>query len=91
MANTLENTYKKVGSVIQDIFTGPNEPPVPDRATTVGQTCLEKFGMDARKMHLMRNEWRKDIQYTRPLVLAEYQIQTEFKVSTSDDDISTQT
>jgi peptidoglycan hydrolase CwlO-like protein len=28
----------------------------------------------------MRNEWRKDIQYTRALVNAEYMIQTEFKI-----------
>jgi hypothetical protein len=46
--------------------------------------------MEARKAHLMKNEWRKDFEYSKPLVLAEYQIQTEFKVSTTDDDVATQ-
>ena len=52
-----------------------------------GQTCLEKVGMEARYAHLLRNEWRREFEYTRPLVLSEYQIQTEFKVS-SDEDIA---
>ena len=91
MANTLENTLNKVGSAVQDIFTGSNEPPVIISNASTGQTQLEKKGMEARKEHLLRNEWRKNcIEYTRQLVLAEYSIQTEFKVTTADDDVATQ-
>lgn len=90
MANTLENTLKKIGNVVQDIFTGAPEPPVVSKGTSTGQTCLEKVGMEARKMHLLRNEWRKDLEYSKPLVLAEYDIQTEFKVSTSDENVITE-
>lgn len=46
-----------------------------------GQTCLERFGMMARQRHLRRNEWSRDIEYTKPLVDEEYTVQTEFKVS----------
>ena len=88
----IERTLDRIGNVVQDIFTGPSEPPVvkPMNSSTTGQTCLEKVGMEARKTHLMRNEWRKDLEYSKPLVLAEYEIQTEFKVSTADDDVATQ-
>ena len=88
----IERTLDRIGNVVQDIFTGPSEPPVVKQmnARTTGQTCLEKAGMEARKTHLMRNEWRKDLEYSKPLVLAEYEIQTEFKVSTADDDVATQ-
>jgi hypothetical protein len=41
---------------------------------------LEMYGIQARGYHLLRNEWRKDLQYTRPLVESEYLIQTEFKI-----------
>ena len=86
----IERTLNKIGNVVQDIFTGPSEPPAKVSKYLTGQTCLEKVGMEARKTHLLRNEWRKDLEYSKPLVLAEYQIQTEFKVSTSDDDVATQ-
>lgn len=88
----IERTLDRIGNVVQDIFTGPSEPPVVKsmNGSTTGQTCLEKVGMEARKTHLMRNEWRKDLEYSKPLVLAEYEIQTEFKVSTADDDVATQ-
>ena len=33
----------------------------------------------------MRNEWKRDLQYTKLLVDAEYLIQTEFKVSSYED------
>ena len=46
-----------------------------------GQTCLERFGMMARQRHILRNEWSRDIEYTKPLVDEEYTVQTEFKVS----------
>lgn len=42
---------------------------------------LERIGMEARKETLSRNEWRKDSEYTKALVQAEYLIQHEFKVS----------
>ena len=88
----IERTLDRIGNVVQDIFTGPSEPPIVKsmNGSTTGQTCLEKVGMEARKTHLMRNEWRKDLEYSKPLVLAEYEIQTEFKVSTADDDVATQ-
>ena len=83
----IERTLDKVGNVIQDIFTGPSEPPVVTKKILTGQTCLERLGMDFRKSHLLRNEWRKDFEYSKPLVLAEYEIQTEFKVSTTDEPV----
>ena len=61
----------------------------PNRVYT-GQTCLERFGMEARSAHLMRNEWKRDLQYTKLLVDAEYLIQTEFKVSSYEDRLKEQ-
>ena len=43
-------------------------------------------GIDVRMRtyHLRQNTWRgNDIEYSRPLVLAEYDIQTEFKISSA--------
>lgn len=53
-----------------------------------GQTCLDKFGVEARKVHLQRNDWgnpsitstSNKIEYTKVLVDAEYAIQTDFKI-----------
>lgn len=53
-----------------------------------GQTCLEKFGLEARKVHLQRNDWgnpimpstKNKVEYTKVLVDAEYAIQTDFKI-----------
>lgn len=53
-----------------------------------GQTCLESYGIVARKEHLLRNEWRSDIRYSKPLVDAEYSIQNEFIVSSYEDNLS---
>lgn len=52
---------------------------------TNGKTQLEKIGQEARMTALLRNEWRKDLEYSKPLVDAEYLIQTEFKVSSYED------
>ena len=38
-----------------------------------GQTCLEKFGLEARKVHLQRNDWgnpvmpstKNKVEYTK--------------------------
>lgn len=82
MANTVENTFNKVGNVLEQIFgTASTQQPDSNRYNNGGkQTCLEKMGMEARKYHLLRNEWRKDLAYSKPLVDAEYLIQTEFKI-----------
>lgn len=83
MANTLNNTLNKVGDAIEAVIGGAKKSTPyndPNRVYT-GQTCLERFGMEARSAHLMRNEWKRDLQYTKLLVDAEYLIQTEFKVS----------
>ena len=87
MANTLNNILNKVGDAIEAIMGGAKKSTPyndPNRVYT-GQTCLERFGMEARSAHLMRNEWKRDLQYTKPLVDAEYLIQTEFKVSSYED------
>ena len=92
MANTLNNTLNKVGDAIEAVMgcakksTPYNDP---NRVYT-GQTCLERFGMEARSAHLMRNEWKRDLQYTKLLVDAEYLIQTEFKVSSYEDRLKEQ-
>ena len=91
MANTLNNTLNKIGDAIESVLgtkkTAPHNDP--NRVYT-GQTCLERFGMEARNTQLLRNEWRKDLQYTKPLVDAEYLIQTEFKVSSYEDRLTEQ-
>jgi hypothetical protein len=87
MANTLNNTLNKVGDAIEAVMGGAKKSTPyndPNRVYT-GQTCLERFGMEARSAHLMRNEWKRDLQYTKLLVDAEYLIQTEFKVSSYED------
>lgn len=87
MANTLNNILNKVGDAIEAVMGGDKKSTPyndPNRVYT-GQTCLERFGMEARSAHLMRNEWKRDLQYTKPLVDAEYLIQTEFKVSSYED------
>ena len=91
MANTVKNTLNKVGGLIEDIL-GTNTSAYSNNAigNKAGQTCLEKVGIEARAEHLVRNEWRKnDIEYTRALVLAEYAIQNEFKVASSDEPVVT--
>lgn len=92
MANTLTNTLNKVGDAIEAIMGGAKKSTPyndPNRVYT-GQTCLERFGMEARSAHLMRNEWKRDLQYTKLLVDAEYLIQTEFKVSSYEDRLKEQ-
>lgn len=46
----------------------------------VGQTPLERIGRAMRNKSAMRNEWGPNREYTKALVLAEYNIQQEFKV-----------
>lgn len=92
MANTLNNTLNKVGDAIEAVMGGAKKSTPyndPNRVYT-GQTCLERFGMEARSAHLMRNEWKRDLQYTKLLVDAEYLIQTEFKVSSYEDRLKEQ-
>ena len=80
MANTLENTLNKVGDAIESLF-GSNKSSN-GKASKNGKSMsqLEKVGTEMRREHLLRNEWLKDLQYTKTLVDAEYNIQTEFKV-----------
>lgn len=92
MANTLNNILNKVGDAIEAVMGGAKKSTPyndPNRVYT-GQTCLERFGMEARSAHLMRNEWKRDLQYTKLLVDAEYLIQTEFKVSSYEDRLKEQ-
>lgn len=82
--NPIEKTLNQIGNVIEDLFGGSKEPTVTNSYKTTGQTCLEESGMRLRALHLKQNTWRRnDIEYSRPLVLAEYDIQTEFKISTA--------
>lgn len=91
MASPIEKTLNRIGNVVQDIFSGSKTQSTSSTASTTGQTCLEATGMRQRELHLMQNMWRKnDVEYSRPLVLAEYDIQTEFLVSTTDDIIQEQ-
>ena len=82
MANTVENTFNKIGNTLESIFGTASGAKQPQSNNGNGNASnLEMFGMQARKYHLNRNEWKKDLQYTRQLVNAEYMIQTEFKVN----------
>ena len=92
MANTLNNTLNKVGDAIEAVMGGAKKstPYNDQNRVYTGQTCLERFGMEARSAHLMRNEWKRDLQYTKLLVDAEYLIQNEFKVSSYEDRLKEQ-
>lgn len=85
MANTLENTLNKVGNAIESVLTPKSPTTYAKSASTTGQSNLERFGREARREHILRNEWRNDLGYSKPLVDAEYLIQTEFKVSSLED------
>jgi hypothetical protein len=89
MANTVKNTLNKVGNIIEDILgtnlSAYNSTVIGNKG---GQTCLEKVGIESRAKHISRNEYRKnDIEYTRALVLAEYAIQNEYKVASTDEPV----
>ena len=91
MATAIENTLNRVGNAIQSLFNGKDEPTVSNTNANTGQTCLEITGMRQRELHLRQNTWRRnDIEYSKPLVDAEYNIQTEFLVSSTDDLIQDQ-
>ena len=92
MANTLNNTLNKIGDAVEAILSGGKNKGFEKnpQINSQGQTCLERFGMEARNAHLMRNEWKRDLQYTKLLVDAEYLIQTEFKVSSYEDRLKEQ-
>jgi hypothetical protein len=45
------------------------------------------YDVEARNAHLMRNEWKRDLQYSKQLVNAEYLIQSEFKVSSYEEQL----
>ena len=84
MASKIENILDKIGNTIQDMTKGGYQPTIPtpnSNGKNNGQTCLEKVGMEMRKNALMKNEWQKDLQYTKTLVDAEYLVQSEFKIS----------
>jgi superfamily II DNA or RNA helicase len=92
MANTVDNTMGKIGNTIEAIFGKPEpQQPTSNSVNTDGkQTCLERFGIEARKYHILRNEWRKDLEYSKSLVDAEYMIQTEFKIGDSPQEMKRQ-
>ncbi len=89
MASVLEkNVLNKIGDTIETIFGKPSQVTQPiDNGNGGTQTCLERFGIEARSEHLFRNGWRKDIQYTKALVDSEYSVQSEFRVSSYQDDL----
>lgn len=79
-----------VGDIIETLFGSSKQKVKTKPGDFIGQTPLEKKGMEARDVHLGRNEWRKNyLEYTRALVLAEYAVQNEFKISSSDEPIVT--
>ena len=79
----IERTADKLGTALENFFNRNTQSSTSNTYVSTGQTCLEKAGMEARKTHLMRNEWRKDLVYSKPLVLEEYMIQTEFLIDTT--------
>ena len=91
MASEIEKTLNRVGNAVQSLFNGKDEPTVSNTNANTGQTCLEITGMRQRELHLRQNTWRRnDIEYSKPLVDAEYNIQTEFLVTSTDDNIQEQ-
>jgi hypothetical protein len=91
MANTIDNTFKKIGNTIENIMGGTKPQQPSSNVNTSGkQSCLERFGIEARKEHLYRNEWKIDLQYTKALVDAEYAVQNEFPVGSTDQSVQDQ-
>jgi len=91
MANTIDNTLKKIGNTIENIMGGTKSQQPSSNASIGGkQTCLERFGIEARNEHLYRNEWKIDLQYTKTLVDAEYMIQNEFPVGSTNQSVQDQ-
>ena len=80
----LNSAYNAVAATIESILGSNSKPQVPNenhfKGRTSGQTCLEKIGIAMRNEALSKNEWRKDIEYTKALVESEYDIQTEFEI-----------
>lgn len=83
------NFAKRVGDTLETMF-GTRKSEITTQTGTYKQTGdqsnLEKIGFQMRKDHLMRNEWGKDMEYTKQLVVSEYLIQNEFLVG---DDMET--
>ena len=76
----VERTLDNIGRVVEKIVGTVKDEPLASAPIT-NQSNLERFGMAARKEHLFRNEWQKNLQYTKTLVESEYMIQSEFKIS----------
>lgn len=82
MSGTIK-ALDNIGNAIEHIFGGGggnSENEQPKQKGSGKMSALEAIGMKARAYHMLRNEWGKNIEYTRPLVEAEYLIQTEFKI-----------
>ena len=95
MPSPLERTINKVADSIERLFNGGNVTPpiVTELSLRNGgkQSCLEKYGIRLRAEHIEQNTWRKnDIEYSKPLIDAEYMIQTEFKVGSTDTTVEEQ-
>jgi len=89
MPSPLEKTINKVADTVEELFNRRSATPpiVTELSLRNGgkQTCLEKYGIRLRAEHIEQNTWRKnDIEYSKPLIDAEYMIQTEFKVGSTD-------
>lgn len=48
------------------------------------------YDVRSRDLHLLRNSWQKDLPYTKLLVQSEYEIQTEFKINSTEATIEEQ-
>jgi hypothetical protein len=83
------NFAKRVGDTLETMFCTRKSEITTQTGTykqTGDQSNLEKIGFQMRKDHLLRNEWGKDMEYTKQLVSSEYLIQNEFLVG---DDMET--
>lgn len=92
MASTIENALKKagevtnkIGDVVEEILgvKKNNNPTSLNGYVSSGgrlQSPLEKVGLESRMGHLNRNEWNKEVPYSKLLVESEYNVQKEFIV-----------
>ena len=95
MPSPIERTLSNVAGAIEELFNGGKvTPPIVTELSLKNggnQTCLEKYGIRLRAEHIEQNMWRKnDIEYSKPLIDAEYMIQTEFKVGSTDETVEEQ-
>lgn len=82
--NSAKEVTNKIGDVVEEILGVKNNNPTSLNGYVSSggrlQSPLEKVGLESRMGHLNRNEWNKEVPYSKLLVESEYNVQKEFIV-----------